>query len=268
MRSLKKKLQEKSQGESAARDLVFRAVEDWTGHAVDEFGALPIVRNGIFQGYTSSLADMMLGGAVNAVGRSVWADDTKALKDRKETFERLIKAISQVQEHLNELKLDEAWRLNIAAPSNSRKLMAEPHLPHEWSLEEKVIFSVGYLESAKISLDALTASARQTVGETEKQVSQRPKLRGRPRSEAKYATALEFARLYYRLTGEVPTYSEGTDGLSGKFTPWLRGLFNAIGWNGASLEEPAKAAIAAVEAEMDEPPESPDIAGLLGWADH
>ncbi|WP_133065713.1 hypothetical protein [Mameliella alba] len=201
-------MNENRRGEKAARTVILRAIETWTGHGLDEVGGLPIVRDGHFLGYDSGLA-AMLTDPIQTVTFGIWTEDSSALLARLKEYKRLRNSLIQVQSLLTNMDL--AARLRIRRASH----------PESGSLQEKIINSLGSQEAVLFSTRQLISEIDREINSLEREIYSRGTMRGRPRIEARYRVAEQFAKLFAKVTGERPTFSEGPDGLSGKFSPKL-----------------------------------------------
>jgi len=136
-------------------------------------------------------------------------------------------------------------------------LLLEREPPKGAGPAERVVCAIGYLEALLISARGVARSVEKSLEVHGEQLGSKERQRGRPRIEARYRVALEFARLFARITGERPTYADGKHGPSGKFTPALRELFESLGWPEADISGPAKEARDAI---TDEDLRTPEIA--------
>ena len=66
-----------------------------------------------------------------------------------------------------------------------------------------------------------------------------------------HTVAYEFSRLYFDITGELPTYADGASGPSGKVSPRLTELFEKLAIK-ADIRRPLTAAIKQIKSENDE----------------
>lgn len=237
--AFKDELEIKVQGEKAAHEVIIRAVETWTGHPINSFGQLPMVRDGEHVGYMSTrLASMMYPlHDVTKVAREVWAEKTPTIRSRRNAYQKLFDTLESALNQIGEMNTDAIVNL----PSTKKSDPA--------NLEEKLVLAMGSKKSVIIGSSFLTAELQEAIGHCDTILASRSSGRGRPREEAKYKVAQGFAKIYAKVTGERPTYSEDENGLHGRFTPALRKLFDAIGWDGVDLAGPANAACQSVEKE-------------------
>ena len=99
-----------------------------------------------------------------------------------------------------------------------------------------------------MGLEAIAIGVTEEIAKLKLQIKKRPsKGAGRAKDEAAHRVAMEAAKLYAKVTGSKPTYSEGPSGVSGKYTPFLRDVYDAFGWTERSLRTGAEAAISALE---------------------
>lgn len=250
---LREEQQKKLQGEKDARRVISSAIERWAGYEPHSAHGIPIVRDGKFLGFAgpgSELGHDPVEVVLSRASALEWRDLTKANAALKE----ILKTLEGLEAQIGALDLGEiAW------------FLLGYEQPKGGSAQERVIYSIGYLEALLISTRGVaksTKSALETNDELIQQRQQRKKgPRGRPRTEARYGVSEEFGRLFARVTGERPTYADGTNGPSGKFTPALRDVFKALGWGGADISGPCKAARDAV---MDEDLNVPRITSPRG----
>ena len=114
-------------------------------------------------------------------------------------------------------------------------------------IESRIVGEIGFLESAIIALDKLEKNAKFEQERISQDLENWPSGKGRRRNQAAYSVALELAATYEKVTGEMPTYAEGTSGLSGQYTPSLRSVFDCLGLKGTGLRKPAQSAIESIK---------------------
>lgn len=239
-----------------ANAVIIRSVEAWTGFSQNPQGQLPVVRGGSLVAYLTN-QNALAGDPISNVTFGFYAKSNNELKASIRVLKNLKKSLSDFLEAAGTADFDTVRMLQSHGSS----------FPNDDKLEARMIFAIGHWEAAVISTTSLLEQVDKRLELIEYFLSERPSGQGRPRFEPRYAVARNFARLFAKVTGETPTYSEGRDGLSGKFTPALRALFDALEWDGADLEGPAKAAIDALEPDDYLPPQSHVMGGLLGWAE-
>lgn len=250
----------KAQGEKAAKVAIIQAVKEWTGHPV-KGGKLPISRNGCFVHYEPSLLFSSAQPHVDAIAKEVWAEKTSEIRARLKKFQTLMKDASSLTENLGALSIADKARLRPTSIDVTFENIEAKGREH---LEKNIIKSIGSVNSTLTSCQVLIAELEDAIARCKAELGNRQEKAGRPRDEAKYKVAEGFAVLFAKVTGEKPTFSQDPNGYHGKFTPALRDLFDAIGWESTDLEAPATAACKAVRMEDIDAPINKTLGGLLG----
>ncbi len=115
------------------------------------------------------------------------------------------------------------------------------------SLEGRIVDALGADVAAYMGLEVIEIGVIEQIAYLKHEIDERPaKKAGRAKDEAAHRVALEAARLYVKVTGETPTYSENQGIPYGKYTPFLRDVYNAFGWKERNLRTGAEAAISAL----------------------
>ena len=226
----------------AAEAVIYAHVSKWVHKeiAVGEPIPLPRVKPGFGQ-----LNATILGGVaeVNKILDASKAIDTSTLNAKVRKLKKLRSDIEAMINTLNEFDLEQLSHAEYYA----RNLHA--------SVEGRVVTALGACNAARIGLDVIFVGLFQELAETEQMIKSRGTSGpGRARDEAAHLVALEAAKLYAKVTGKSPTYGEGTNGLSGQYTPFLRALYDAFGWKTRSLRPGAEAAINSMKPNDYDPP--------------
>lgn len=215
-----------------AEGAIRTAIRNWSGgHEADAEG-LPVLREGKVYRHSVAFTDPVK----SVLSASVTPSDPEK-KKREERLERIAAAALSVVDAIVEL------------PPEERSYIRCSEIPP--SIEGRVVNALGS-DIALVQAAYQTAiAARQSIALQRKVWGGAKRKRGAPRHEAAYAVARELAKIYAKITGRPPTYSEDENGLSGEFTPVLRDVFDALGWQGRQLRGPATAAIKSVtEADL------------------
>lgn len=247
---------EKQHAITRAELVVLSAIGLWTGEALVPGDPIPIFRDGkrvatIPQHSFEPNRARVVAEASLTEDRSEINRKIKALKSASGAADELIRALAAMtyMDRLSlETKCEGIGQFGVRAA----------HDP----LEIRLIHEIGPVVSAVVAASAVASTAKTEVGELEAELKKRETKPGRPRNEAAHAVARELARLYAAVTGKRPTYSEGPDGLSGQYTPALRDVFDALGWEATALRGPAEAAIAGIS-EADTQYEETGYFGLF-----
>jgi hypothetical protein len=250
------RLEEKKHAKKKAEEVIYAALGAWTGADCREGASIPIVRDGRTVGW---IHQSILGSnAVEKVTEPSLLEEKAALEDKKAQFQRVAESSEALLDSLGGISAPNRIRLEVSGGVSINNLGRWKSM----ALPERLVGEIGTVSTAVIAAQSLSACAREEVEEIDRQLDEWTGQRGRPRYIALHAVALELARLYARVTGKRPTYSEGVDGVSGEFTPVLRDVFDALGWEKMGLRGPAEAAKEQITEEDLRYEESP-IGGLL-----
>lgn len=235
-----------------AKDAIYSALTRWVGETVHQDGAIPMVRDGKRIG---TLQQTILGQ-----GREV--DDIVAASKLKKASE-----LRRLRDDYNKLSKLAVKLTNGLANLDTMDLFKLGSAPRKvtYDTETKVIRAIGTIPSLLISLPDLLAALEQQTNDIDKKLDTSGAALGRSRNEAAHGVALGLAKLYARVTGKRPTYSEGPNGLSGEYTPALRSVFDALGWKTVTLKSPAEAAISQITDEDLQPYVNALSYGLLSY---
>ncbi|HDY95193.1 hypothetical protein LCGC14_0105830 [marine sediment metagenome] len=223
-----------------ARNMIYSALSRWVGETVEPYGDIPLVRDGVRIG---TMQQTLLGQGrdveyILAASKLLKASDLRKLR---EDLRKLSEMSDSLTTALMSLDLMDLLSLDTVPKAASH------------DTEVKVIRAVGTVSSTFIALADLKTSLDQQAENIQKKLSALTGQRGRPKNEATHGVAVRLAKLYARVTGRRPTYSEGPNGLSGEYTPALRSVFDALGWESVSLKSPAEAAIAQISEQDLQP---------------
>lgn len=226
------KLFEKEQSIIDTRAVIYSAIGNWIGEKIEEGGVIPIVRNGETVG---TLPQTIFGdGPVEQVTAASKADYKTDLKNKAE---RIAKTAGDAEVLMNSL-LEMTGQERTGLDFGPFEFFGNSYEP----LEVRIIKEIGYVRSALIACSMIKSEAEVMQKSALAGLKGRETRPGRPRNEAAYAVALELARLYAKVTGRRPTYSEDPNGVSGEYTPALRDVFDSLGWSDITLSGPAEAA--------------------------
>lgn len=256
-------LQEKEHAIKRAEEAILAAIQRWTGEEIQLGEPLPRFRGGarvgtIFAGFFSP-------NPIREVVNAARIEERSEIERKIAEYKRLKEAADAMHEafvgmgYFQRLELQSTTIGEIDSRQNGADQGRRDQLP----LKVRLIHEIGLISSAGIANNELALRARAKIEELEGKLKQRKGTKkGRPRNEAAYAVALGLAKLYAQVTGDRPTYSAGVDGLSGRYTPALREVFDALGWTEINLRGPAEGAIAEIS-NADLEYEENTIGGLL-----
>lgn len=235
-----------------AKDAIYAALSHWVGETVRQYDDIPMVRDGKRIG---TMQQTLLGQGwevdnIVAASKLMKASEMKKLRD---DYNRLAKLAFQLSSGLINLDTMDLVKLDTIPKKATH------------DTETKVIRALGVVPSILISLNDLKEALDQQTDEISKKLDTPAGQRGRPKNEATHGVALRLAKLYARVTGKRPTYSEGPNGLSGEYTPALRSVFDALGWEKVSLRSPAEAAIMKISERDLQPYINALSPGLLSY---
>lgn len=237
-----------------AKRVIYSAVSDWIGETVTEGSDVPIVRDGKTVGYLPK--DLFGSDQVEKVTSASKTESKREFENKVERFAKVTAAADALMNSLNKLSHLERATLNYGPFEFSRKT----NLP----VEERIVREIGYLYSALIACSSLKSQSETAQKDALRELEIRRTGVGRPRNYAAYAVALELARLYAKVTGKRPTYSEDPNGVSGEYTPALRDVFDSLGWGDISLSGPAEAAKSMITDEDLDHPKIGPMGGITG----
>lgn len=238
--------------EKEATAVIYAAVKKWTGEEVSEQTAIPMYRDGKRQ---SEFDDTILGhgSTVRDLVRLSRFSSKSELKRDIQHAEYLAELTENLWSALHELDPENFYGLDNIQDETKTS-----------SLEQRIIKQIGYTQSVMIASSVLNSKLRKQILRLNERLNSLDIKKGRTRDEAAYSVALGLAKLYAKVTGKQPTYSENKSGLSGEFTPVLRDLFDALGWVGRSLKGPATEAVRAIDLTNSEYVITTPGWGLLG----
>jgi len=220
--------------ESAALDAIYAHISKWVGYEVKQGD--PVPRNGARRTTTQYLRGFDSPDPMQHVVTARIAASRKDIADGIERLGILGKYLIDVQNYLIDLKpLEWAGAFYFA-----RKCPA-------MTQNQALVQTIGIEPSLSATSALLLRGIDDAIYELERRLADSDDSNlGRPRNAGAYAVADRLAHEYYDITGILPTYGEGPDGISGEFTKALRDVFDAFGWEKRSLRGPAEEAIAHV----------------------
>ena len=230
---------EKSNARKNAESVIYAHVSDWVGEELEVGRAIPMPRE-----HDKGVTNIMVASAMGSVPQ-VWAIleaskllDTPALKTNLSTLEKIQENAANMRRMIAKLDAGMMAKAKVAA----RNLQP--------SLEGRIVDALGADVAAYMGLEVIEIGTMEQIEFLKAEIKFRPFTgAGRARNEAAHRVALEAARLFAKVTGEKPTYSESQGMLFGRFTPFLRDIYDAFGWKRRSLRTGAEAAIASLTAD-------------------
>lgn len=225
---------------NAAKQVICSAISDWTQTDFSYGDPIPTCVNGTV---TGRLRKSLLtqNDPIDRIVRPVILaapSSNVELNSLKELITNSELTIRNIED------LTTAIRSKVGKiADNANKLAASDTI-----MQEKIIAAVGTIQTADIALRRLCKAASEVISESQ---TERINSRGRPKDKVAHAVAYEFARLYYDITQELPTYAEGASGPSGRVSPKLAELFEKLAIK-ANIRRPLEAAIKQISAEINE----------------
>jgi hypothetical protein len=231
-----------------ARDAIYSAISKWVDQDVREGDDFPLLR----EGKPTGKMWQEMPHLVDQVEKTIWAaelKDTAELKKLMGDYKKILQCSSELTKQMRAMGEWDLFGLSSKKP--------------KYDMETKVIRALGTVPSAFVSLDELKDALEYQIENISNKLKNIDNVRGRPRNEAAHGVALGLAKLYSGITGKKPTYSEGPSGLSGQYTPALKDVFIALGWEETSLKGPAETAIKNINADGLSQEIKPSFTGLL-----
>lgn len=226
---------------NAARQTICSAISEWTQTDYNYGDPIPTFSNGRVTGRLK-LSLLTKNEPIERIIRPVILaapSSNVELNSLKELITNSELTIRNIED------LTDAIRSKVGKiADNANKLAASDTI-----MQEKIIAAVGTIQTADIALRHLCEAASEVISESQ---TERINSRGRPKDKVAHAVAYEFARLYYDITQELPTYADGASGPSGKVSPKLAELFEKLAIE-ANIRRPLEAAIRQISAEVNEP---------------
>lgn len=214
-----------------AEKVIYEHASKWADVSVSVGDPIPIIRDNQKVG---EIPSTILGG-VAEVEKILMASKELRTPDIKNRLEEL-----------KTLKADaEALRDKLAAfdPALLARAVYAAQNMHK-DLNGRIIKALGADNAAYFGLEIIAVGLSEQISALEHELENRgPVGPGRARDQAAHNVAIAAAKFFTKLTGEMPTFGEGPDGLTGKFTPFLRDLYDAFGWPKRSLRGGLEAAI-------------------------
>lgn len=249
--ALVQRYHEKENARIAVRDVILASAGKWVGAELSDL-RFPIVRNSeVVRWLDASESSRFVDGIIYAG----MVPPIAVLKTEKQQLERLLTALESVVRSLDEIDIEFSSALHGTWSDQG------------WSYGEPVdiIHAVGLTTALDVSIHGTITNVRRRLLAVDAELSAQPRNVGNKPNRPAYAAAKSFAELYAAMLGAAPTLSVSDSMYTGKFSPALRDLFDAFGWEKTDIRGPAKAAIEAISADYIrsfEPP--PPQIGLLG----
>lgn len=193
---------------TAATEVIYSAVSGWVGWELKIGDWLPVVRDGKQVGRLGSFQPR---DPVDVILRAASLRTVPDLKAERDKLLALLEATRSVQSAATAFSLREQFDLDATWPEKTYQ-GAEP---------VDLIHAVGLWKSLRISIHGVIFNAERRLAQIEEELATQGKTTGRPPNRPIYEVAREFAFLYARVTGKVPTYSKDPNGYSGEFSPAL-----------------------------------------------
>ncbi|MCR9061815.1 MAG: hypothetical protein NXI02_31110 [Rhodobacteraceae bacterium] len=229
--------------ENAVEEVIYQHISKWTGYEVRPGSEIPfVVRPDVDPAHYAGF-QMDYGfwrppdpsrDPVKAVLQAAIFESPRTLIEQRKRLTKLGKALLTCADALSGLQDED---VHILTP------LRVSAVPEENDLLDRLLLVSGPVASLhRLIRSSLKKTDRIIANIDERLPPELEKKAGRPKNIQRHMVALELARLYRFVTDEHPTYSENRDGLSGKFTPLVRDVFNEFGWKNASLRGPVEAA--------------------------
>lgn len=224
---------------NAARQVICSAISDWTQNDFSYGDPIPTCVNGTV---TGRLKQSLLtkNDPIDRIVRPVMLAAPSSNVELNSLKELITNSELTI---LNIKDLTDAIRSKVGKiADNANKLAASDTI-----MQEKIIVAIGTIQTAEIALRHLCQAASEVISESQ---TERINSRGRPKDKVAHAVAYEFARLYYDITQDLPTYADGTSGPSGRVSPKRAELFEKLAIE-ANIRRPLEAAIKQISAEIN-----------------
>ena len=223
---------------NAARQTICSAISDWTKRDYSYGDPIPTMVNGTLTGRLQRSLLTQFEPIEKIVRPAMLAmpPDKEELKSLKELIKRSELTIRDME------YLSDTVRSKVIKKADNVTYL----VPSETIMQEQIISAIGTIQAADIALRRLCDAANQVIYESQPELI---KSRGRPKDKVAHTVAYEFARLYYDITEELPTYADGASGPSGSVSPKLAELFEKLAIK-ADIRRPLEAAIKQISAEI------------------
>ena len=223
---------------NAARQVICSAISDWTQTEYSYGDPIPTMVNGKLAGRLKRSLLTQFEPIEKIVRPAMLAmpPDKEELKSLKELIKRSELTILDME------YLSDTVRSKVVKKADNVTNL----VPSETIMQEQIISAIGTIQAADIALRRLCDAANQVIYESQPELI---KSRGRPKDKVAHTVAYEFARLYYDITEELPTYADGASGPSGSVSPKLAELFENLAIK-ADIRRPLEAAIKQISAEI------------------
>ena len=226
---------------NAARQVICSAISDWTQTDYSYGDPIPTMVNGKLAGRLKRSLLTQFEPIEKIVRPAMLAmppnnEELKSLKELIKRSELTIRDMEHLSDTVRSKVVKKADNLTNFALS-------------ETTMQEQIIAAIGTIQAADIALRRLCDAANEVISESQPELI---KSRGRPKDKVAHTVAYEFARLYYEITQELPTYAEGASGPSGRVSPKLAELFEKLAIE-ANIRRPLEAAIEQISEEINRP---------------
>lgn len=232
------------------RGVIKTAIEAWTNHLIQDDSPVPVIRDGHVRNHGMLSAWPSVSSMADELVRAAGLENRIQLQTRYDRLSSCRDAIRLTMQAFSDLKPVERSYPSITST-----------FPWGKTTERRVIDGLGVWLALPASCESAIEMLEEQIKQIEEAISQFEITRGRPRDEAAHQVAISLGRIFATVTGRKPTYSEDADGLHGDFTPLLRNVFNALGWN-RTLRGPAEAAVNSISESYLQELNRPQFNGL------
>ncbi len=226
---------EKSPEEIAVERAIFSGVRKWTGEQASSESGIPIRRgdkivyrhNTVLSGFDGNMfSRLMQASQLRTAGH---------LRRRAKTIKECLSSIRTAASMFDQLDIE-------------AKIGSWPQIS-SGALECRVISAMGSWVAFPAAAQSVIESLETQLKQLDTEISSLRSGPGRPVDRAARQVAMELAKFYVEVTGKKPTYAEDGDGQYGDYTPVLKNVFIALGWEKLTLSGPAKAAVGEITDE-------------------
>ena len=223
----------------AARQTICSAISDWTQTKYKYGDPIPTFANGSFTGYLKDSL-MTQNERIEKIVRPVILT-TPSTNEELKTLKKLVDHCEASIKDIAHLTGGIRSKVGKIADNQAKFALSAT------VMQEKIIAAIGTIQTADIALRRICVASEKVISESQ---SKPVNTRGRPKDKVAHTVAYEFSRLYFDITGELPTYADGASGPSGKVSPKLAELFEKLAIE-ANIRRPLEAAITQISAEIN-----------------
>lgn len=217
----------KEEVRSKAKQVIYDHITNWVGRTISPGEKIPVVRNGKEVGEFHGAGLAMFLDSSDPVDRVLDAAEKQiSPKQLKAKLSRLQKAEQNARKFIASFQEFTSTEWALIGCRGADELPSELKARTEYRVLEAVHYSV----AAPISVQVLCEGIKKEISDLQQALDSFPKKPGRRRDEKRYQVALGLAKLYARITGNRPTYSQNENGLHGEYSPALGDLFACYRW--------------------------------------